>query len=395
MLETLYHMAPQEAEVWARFTKMAREGGDHPSRQQQDAVVRYLRRKSLVPLDGTMDLPPHVVGRVSERGSDSSVIHSFDLENLIEFPEIFPCLLSDTPSDASPVKKFYAFVDGSLDGRYPRRFIVSHPDLGRKTADLLHQMLQLDPKCTNAHLMLLEWYHSQGMWPAATEEARRFRAATLSSYEAASLDLSTVLSMQGRTEDALKALEPEKDRTYSRDFAKRIPYLRDFLRAKAIHSVEDAALLLDSLYDFLHGLIEWMQEFMPRALEDAAAQYGDQVGSAFPTGNTTEIMLDPKSLSALLYIAFAFRSKTWPDTPAEIFAYFASGTYSVMQTIDRAIHETRRGLFRLTRRVAESEAHVLAHVEDLLTAETLKAYLSGPPQAPAIPEGAVFRASGV
>ena len=392
VLETLYHMAPQEAEVWARFAKLAREGGNHPSKAQQDAMVRYLRRKSLVPLDGTVDLPPHVVGRVSERGSDGSVIHNFDLENLVEFPEIFPCLLSGAPSDARSVKIFHAFVDGSLDDRYPRRFIVSHPDLGRKTADLLHQLLQQDPECTNTHLLLLEWYHSQGMWPAATDEARRFRAATVASYELASLDLSAVLSMQGRTEEALKALEPERDRAYSTDFTKRVPYFRDFFRATAIQSVEDAAVLFENLYDFFHTLLRWMQESMPGAFEEAVEQYGDLVGSAFPTGSTKEIMSDPKSLSALLYISFAFRSKTWPDTPAEVFAHFASGTYSVMQTIDRAIHETRRGLFRLTRQVGESEARVLAHVEDLLTGDILKAYLLGPSQAPALAEGAVFRA---
>lgn len=392
VLEEVFRMSAVEAESWVLFLRLTRQGKGNPSSSQQDQLVRDLRRRSMVPLEGVEDLPPHVVGRVTEEGKLASIVHSFDLENLVEFPEIFSGLLPSLPVDNAFLRKLHAFVDTGFDYRYLRRLILHEPELARKVVDLLRQVVELDSCCANASHLLLDWYQSQGQWTEAAEEARRFRNSTVFSYEAATLDLAEVLSLHGKTDEAVRALDPVGRLGYSNDFAERIPYLQAYYRAREVQTLEDAALLEDNLEDFFATLVEWMKEYMPGLLEDAIEQYAALPGVVLPTPKGTWASNDPFSLFALLYLSFAFRSKEWPDPPAEMFACAGDSTYAVSHGVDESIHRSRRGLFRVTRRLGETDDRALVQVHDFFTGEILKVLLPYAKGAERAADGSSFRA---
>jgi len=123
VLERLLGLSSDEAEVWEYLVEAAKREGTMAGRAMTQRFVNRLKARSLVPLDAEEDLPPHVVGRVSLTGTEASVVHSFDLDNLSQFPLAMEALVEPKPTEIQ-IEAFRGFLEKQTDGAYLRRVVL-------------------------------------------------------------------------------------------------------------------------------------------------------------------------------------------------------------------------------------------------------------------------------
>ena len=202
----------EEARMWALLMQAARLEGTKQGKVIADHLYRTMTASSLVPLDGKVDLPPHVIGRVSLKGTQASMIHSFDLDNLRQFPGAFALMESGRDPDLPSLLDFLVLLERQTDWTYLRRILATRaPD---RVEFLLRKALQRQPDHGPTHHLLMEMQESQGRLEESVEEGRRFTEMSSSpgDVESGILDLAEVLTLQNRHDQAIAEIEASRRR---------------------------------------------------------------------------------------------------------------------------------------------------------------------------------------
>jgi hypothetical protein len=393
VLESLLGLSSDEAEVWQSLVEAAKREGTMVGRAMANRFANRLKARSLVPLDAEEDLPPHVVGRVSLTGTEASVIHSFDLDNLSQFPRAMEALVQPEPTEIQ-IESFREFLEKQTDEAYLRRVVLGRTRLRAET--LLREALRQRPALEEAHHLLLDLFESEGRWEEAEGEARRYASLPLAPQAAATarLDLAEVLSAQDRWEEAVAALDPPLGLPTYGPIGEGLGHFRAAHQARALRTIEDVSHWTEDLVDFLGMTTAEAGRLMPGALDEAIETYG-----ALP--EWIEVMragLEDSpletTLSFHLYFAFAHRSAEWPDPPAEALGRGSSVPYALARLVDLAIHGSRHGQFQVVETLGTGPGRRLLRAQDVLSREELEISFapSTAPDDPLDRVGALFRA---
>ena len=395
VMTTLLGLPAEDAHMWALLMKAAELEGTKQGKAIANHLYRTMTASSLVPLDGRVDLPPHVIGRVSLKGNQVSMIHSFDLENLRQFPGAFALMLSRRDPDLPSLLNFLVLLERQTDWTYLRRILATRaPD---RVEYLLRMALERQPDHGPTHHLLMEMLESQGRLEESMEEGRRFTemSSTPGDVEAGILDLAEVLTLQNRHDQAIAEIEASKRRRVTPEFLNAAKDLRDTQEARVLRSPADASVITDDLMEFLIVLADEAETFLPGANQDALKEY-----ASLPEWTMVEKAgLDDRpmkdTLSFLLYFAFAHSSPSFPDYPADFISAADYHVYASARLVDLAIHRSRFGQFEFMGARGEGKERRLMEVRDVLTREVLKVSFAPSNREPAYPlakAGSLFRA---
>jgi hypothetical protein len=372
----------------------SREEGTKTGGAVTRRFVHALKSRTLLPLDATEDLPPHLVGQVALDGTRASVVHSFDLDNLRQFPFALEALVEGPDPTDAQVEASREFLEDQRDGAYLRRAVMGGNRA--RVEQVLRGALRRDPYSEGAHHLLLEFLESEARWEESTEEAERYASLGWepSATGSALLDLAEVLSVQGRSEEAVAALDRPRPPQADGGLWPWLGAFRSVHEARALRTVDDVVHATAHLADYLAMVAAEAEKFMPGAFDEAVEAYRAlPEWTERPRGDGEESTPEDTN-SFHLYFAFAHRSNEWPDPPSEALSRGLFACYGLDRLVDRAIHGSRSGEFQVSEVRASGPGRRLLRVRDVLTREELAVSLSGArsPGDPLDTVGTVFRA---